>query len=222
MADLFLLIGNKKYSSWSLRPWLVLKQAGLAFDEQQVALSRPDTRANILKYSPSGRVPFLRHGKIEVWESLAICEYLAEAFPAAGLWPKDVAARAQARAVSNEMHGGFADLRRFLAMDVSRDLKEEGKKRAPHVADEISRIQQIWADCRQHFGKAGPFLFGTFTVADGMYAPVVTRFVTYGIKLMPVAASYVETMMGLPAMKDWVDAAKRETWVIDYPDPTKA
>ena len=158
MADLFLLIGNKKYSSWSLRPWLVLKQAGLAFDERQVPLDRPDTRANILKFSPTGKVPFLRHGKVEVWESLAICEYLAEAFPAAGLWPKDVAARAQARAVSNEMHAGFGELRRYLPMDVSRDLK--GENRAHHVAGDIARIQQIWTECRQRFGKEGPFLFG--------------------------------------------------------------
>ena len=146
MADLFLLIGNKKYSSWSLRPWLGLKQAGLSFDEQLVALDRPDTRANILKFSPSGKVPFLRHGKIEVWESLAMCEYLAEAFPAAGLWPKDVAARAQARAVSNEMHASFGELRRYLPMDVSQDLKSES--RAQHVAGDIARVQQIWTDCR--------------------------------------------------------------------------
>ena len=220
MADLFLLIGNKKYSSWSLRAWLVLKQAGLAFDEQLVALDRPDTRANILKFSPSGKVPFLRHGKIEVWESLAIGEYLAEAFPAAGLWPKDSAARAQARAVSNEMHGGFGDLRRYLPMDVSQDLKDES--RAHHVAGDIARIQQIWTDCRKRFGAEGPFLFGRFSVADAMFAPVATRFSTYGVKLEPVAAAYVETIMNLPAMKEWVDGARREPWVIVYPDPTKA
>jgi glutathione S-transferase len=220
MADLFLLIGNKKYSSWSLRPWLVLKQAGLSFDEQLVALDRPDTRANILKFSPTGKVPFLRHGKIEVWESLAICEYLAEAFPAAGLWPKDVAARAQARAVSNEMHAGFGDLRRYLPMDVSQDLK--GESRAHHVAGDIARVQQIWTDCRKRFDGEGPFLFGRFSVADAMFAPMVTRFSTYGVKLEPVGAAYVDTIMKLPAMKEWVEAAKREPWVIVYPDPTKA
>jgi glutathione S-transferase len=220
MADLFLLIGNKKYSSWSLRPWLMLKQAGLDFQEQLVPLHQPDTRASILKFSPSGKVPFLRHGDIGIWESLAIGEYLAETFPAAGLWPKEAKARAFARSVSNEMHASFADLRRYLAMDVSRDLS--ALNRAQHVAGEIARIQQIWTECRQRFGAAGPFLFGRFSVADGMFAPVVTRFRTYGVKLEPVAAAYVETVMGLPAMKEWVEAAKREPWVIDYPDPTKA
>jgi glutathione S-transferase len=220
MADLFLLIGNKKYSSWSLRPWLMLKQAGIAFDEQLVPLDRPETKASILKFSPSGKVPFLRHGKVEIWESLAIGEYLAEAFPAAALWPKDVTARAQARAVSSEMHAAFGELRRYLPMDVSRDLTSES--RAHHVAGDIARIQQIWGDCRKRFGQEGPFLFGGFTVADGMFAPVVTRFRTYGVALDPVSTAYVDTVMNLPAMKEWVEAAKRESWVIVYPDPTKA
>jgi glutathione S-transferase len=220
MAGLFLLIGNKKYSSWSLRAWLVLKQAGLAFEEKLVPLDRPDTRASILKYSPSGKVPFLRHGNVEVWESLAIGEYLAEAFPAAGLWPKDVVARARARTVSSEMHAGFGDLRRYLPMDVGRDLKSES--RAQHVAGDIARIQQIWTDCRQRFGQEGPFLFGRFSIADAMFAPVVTRFQTYGVTLDPVCAAYRDTIMNLPAMKEWVEAARRESWVIVYPDPTKA
>jgi glutathione S-transferase len=219
MAGLFLLTGNKKYSSWSLRPWIVMKQAGLKFDEQFVALQQPNTKANILKYSPSGKVPFLRHGKIEVWESLAICEYLNEAFPKAGLWPRDKAARAQARAVSNEMHGGFADLRRYLPMDVSRTIDDPSRAQA--VKGEVDRIAALWGHCRRKYGKGGPFLFGKFSIADGMFAPVATRFTTYGVKLPPVAASYVKTMMALPAMKEWVAAAKEEPWVIDYPDPTK-
>jgi glutathione S-transferase len=219
MAGLFLLIGNKKYSSWSLRPWIVMKQAGLKFDEQFVALQQPNTKANILKYSPSGKVPFLRHGKIEVWESLAICEYLNEAFPKAGLWPRDKAARAQARAVSNEMHGGFADLRRYLPMDVSRRIDEPSRAQA--VKGEIDRIAALWAQCRRRYGKDGAFLFGKFSIADGMFAPVVTRFSTYGVKLPPVAAAYVKTMVALPAMKEWIAAAKEEPWVIDYPDLTK-
>ncbi len=220
MADLFLLIGNKKYSSWSLRPWLVLKQTGRPFEEQLVALDQPDTRANILKYSPSGKVPFLRHGKVEVWESLAICEYLAEAFPEAQLWPKDVAARAHARAVSNEMHAGFNDLRRYLPMDVSRDLKAES--RAEHVQAEISRVQLLWIDCRRRHGAKGPFLFGRFSIADGMFAPVATRFWTYGVKLEPMTAEYVTTIMRLPAMGEWIEAARQEPWVITYPDPTRS
>src|SRR5262249_41401202 len=189
MAGLFLLIGNRKYSSWSLRPWIVLKQAGLKFDEQFVRLQQASTTRNIKKYSPSGKVPFLRHGKVEVWESLAICEYLAEAFPKARLWPKDKAARAHARAVANEMHGGFAELRRFLAIDVSRTIDEPARAKA--VKAEIDRIVEIWTTCRRKFGKGGPFLFGEFSIADGMYAPVTTRFTTYGVKLPPVAAAYV-------------------------------
>jgi glutathione S-transferase len=219
MAGLFLLIGNRKYSSWSLRPWIVLKQAGLTFEEKLVRLHQPDTTAKIKKYSPSGKVPFLKHGKVEVWESLAICEYLAEAFPKAGLWPKDKAARARARAVANEMHGGFADLRRYLPMDVNRRIDEPA--RAAAVKGEIDRIAEIWSQCRRKFGKGGPFLFGKFSIADGMYAPVVTRFVTYGVKLPPVAAAYVKTMINLPAMQEWIAAADKESWLIEYPDPTK-
>jgi len=217
MAELFLLIGNKRYSSWSLRPWLVLKQSGIAFDEKLVALHQADTKANILKYSPSGRVPFLRHGNVEVWESLAICEYLAETFPAARLWPKDAATRAHARAVSNEMHAGFNDIRRYLPMDVGRDRTVE--RRAEEVRSEIDRVQDIWIECRRRHQSDGPFLFGHFSIADGMYAPMVTRFWTYGVKTRPGAAAYVDTIMNLPAMKQWVEAAKREPWIITYPVP---
>jgi glutathione S-transferase len=214
-ADVFLLIGNKKYSSWSLRPWLVLKQSGIDFEEQLVPLDRPDTTEKILAFSPSGRVPFLRHGKIEVWESLAICEYLAEAFAAAKLWPEDRAARAHARAVSNEMHGGFAELRHYLPMDVSRDHRD--KNRAAKVQGQVDRIQAIWSDCRKRHGGEGPFLFGRFSIADGMFAPVATRFHTYGVALAPENAAYVDTIMNLPAMRAWVEGAKREPWEITYP-----
>jgi glutathione S-transferase len=215
MGALFLLIGNKKYSSWSLRPWLALKHSGIAFEEKLIALDQPDTAAKIRAYSPSGRVPYLRDGAIEVWESLAICEYLAEAFPAAKLWPEDRAARAHARAISNEMHGGFAELRYNLPMDVSRDHRD--KNRAVKVQDQVDRIQAIWRGCRERHGGAGPFLFGRFSIADCMYAPVVTRFDTYGVSLAPEAAAYVDTMMTLPAMQAWIEAAKREPWVLDYP-----
>lgn len=215
MAELFLLIGNKKYSSWSLRPWLALKQSGLDFEEQLVALDQPDTAAKIRAFSPSGRVPFLRHGKIEIWESLAILEYLAETFPAAKLWPEDKAARAHARAVSNEMHGGFAELRYNLPMDVSRSHRD--KNRAAKVQDQVDRIEALWTDCRKRHGAGGPFLFGHFTIADCMFAPVVTRFDTYGVRLGAPATAYVEMMMALPAMKSWVEAATREPWVIEYP-----
>jgi len=214
MAGLFLLIGNKNYSSWSLRPWLALKQTGRPFEESLVALDQKDSRAKILKHSPSGKVPFLRHGRIEIWESLAICEYLAETFPDAQLWPKDAAARAHARAISSEMHAGFAELRRNLPMDISRDLK--AKSRAGKVQGEIARVQQIWAGCRKRFGAGGPFLFGKFSIADCMFAPVVTRFRTYGVKLEPVNEAYAEAVMTHPAMVEWIDGAKREPWVIVY------
>jgi glutathione S-transferase len=215
MAELFLLIGNKKYSSWSLRPWLVLKHSGIDFEEKLVPLDQPDTTEKIRAFSPSGRVPFLRHGAIEVWESLAICEYLAEVFSAAKLWPEDSAARAEARAVSNEMHAGFAELRYHLPMDVSRDHHD--KNRASEVQGQIDRIQAMWSECRRRHGAGGPFLFGRFSIADGMFAPVCTRFHTYGVKLAPEAAAYVQTIMALPAMQDWIEAAKREPWVINYP-----
>jgi len=215
MAELFLLIGNKKYSSWSLRPWLALKHSGLDFEEQLVALDRPDTAEKIRAFSPSGRVPFLRHGAVDVWESLAMLEYLAEAFPAAKLWPEDRAARAHARAVANEMHGGFAELRYTLPMDVSRDHRDQN--RAAKVQGQVDRIEGIWTDCRKRHGGEGSFLFGRFSVADCMFAPVVTRFDTYGVKLAPAAADYVATVMKLPAMQAWIEAAKREPWVIEYP-----
>ena len=215
MAELFLLIGNKKYSSWSLRPWLALKHCGLDFEEQLVALDRPDTAEKIHAFSPSGRVPFLRHGTVEVWESLAILEYLAEAFPAAKLWPEDRAARAHARAVSNEMHGGFAELRYTLPMDVSRDHHDQN--RAAKVQGQVDRIEGIWTDCRKRHAGEGPFLFGRFSNADCMFAPVATRIATYGVKLGPAAAAYVDTIMKLPAMQEWIAAAKREPWVIEYP-----
>jgi glutathione S-transferase len=215
MTDIFLLIGNKKYSSWSLRAWLALKQSAIAFEEKLVPLDQPDTRQQILAHSPSGKMPFLRHGAIEIWESLAICEYLNEAFPAARLWPADPVARAHARAVSNEMHSGFADLRYNLPMDVSRDLRS--KNRADRVGDSIARIQEIWTGCRRRFGAEGPFLFGRFSIADCMYAPVVTRFRTYGVALEPVPEAYAATMMAQTAMQDWIAAAKAEPWTLDYP-----
>ena len=215
MPDIFLLIGNKNYSSWSLRPWLALKQCGIPFEEKLVPLDRPDTVERIRAYSPSGRVPFLRHDGVEVWESLAICEYLSEAFPEARLWPHDMAARAHARAVSNEMHAGFAALRYNLPMDASRDLSAQS--RAARVAGEIARITDIWTQCRQRFGAEGPFLFGRFSIADCMYAPVVTRFRTHGVALTELTEAYAATIMGLPAMKDWIEAARREPWVLQHP-----
>lgn len=207
MNDLVLVIGNKRYSSWSLRPWLALRMAGVDFTEVLVPLRQPDTRDTILKYSPSGKVPCLRHGPVQIWDSLAICEYVAE-IPQSRLWPDDRAARAVARSVAAEMHSGFADLRRVMSMDVcaSTPLAEV----PPEVKQDIDRIQAIWNDCRGRFGSGGPFLFGRFSIADAMYAPVATRFVTYGVALDPVSRAYVDTILALPAMREWCAAAARE------------
>jgi glutathione S-transferase len=207
VTELELVIGTKAWSSWSLRPWLALKMAGQPFRETLVALRRPDTRAQALAHSPSGKVPVLKHAGIAVWDSLAICEYLAETFPQAGLWPADRAARACARSVSAEMHAGFAPLRAALPMDVA--ARHPTPPMTAELAADIQRIQALWRQCRADFGTriGGPFLFGRFSIADAMYAPVATRFVTYGVALDDVAADYVGTILDLPAMREWIAAA---------------
>ena len=219
MPDITIVLGNKNYSSWSLRPWLALKHAGAAFDEVVIPLYRDGSKEKILSWSPAGKVPILRHGDIIVWESLAICEYLADGFPAALLWPQDRGPRAVARSVSTEMHGGFATLRQNLPMDMSR--RHPGAERIEKAQADIDRVTTIWRECRQCFGAAGatvkgPFLFGGFTIADAMYAPIATRFLTYGVTLDPVCAAYVDAVMDLPAMREWGAAAAAEPWVIEY------
>lgn len=212
MASLVIVIGNRNYSSWSLRPWLALKAAGADFEEVVVGLRQPETKAKILAHSPAGKVPVLKHGDLLVWESLAICEYLAEVFPQAELWPADMRARAVARAVATEMHAGFAGLRRDLPMDIHG---KSGMARQPgeEAKADIARVQQIWQDCRGRFGggdDGGPFLFGRFSIADCMYAPVATRFRSYGVALDAVSAAYVDAVYAHPAMQDWIAAAKGE------------
>jgi len=212
MSDPTLVIGNKAYSSWSLRPWLVLRQAGIAFAETPIVLRQPDTAARIAEHSPSGRVPALIHDGLTVWDSLAICEYVAELAPEAGLWPADRAARAVARSVAAEMHSGFVSLRTTMPMDLKRDRKGQGMTEA--TAADIARIEALWADARTRFGvpAGGPFLFGGFTIADAMFAPVVTRLETYGVAVSPVSRAYMDAVLALPAMRDWTAAAKDETW----------
>ncbi len=210
---LTLVIGNKNYSSWSMRPWLALKKSGVAFEEVVIALDRPETRAEIFKHSPSGFVPTLKDDELTIWESLAICEYLAERFPDTGLWPKDPSARAIARSVSSEMHAGFSALRNNMPMNCRGDAP--GKGRAPGVQEDINRISAIWRDCRARFGSNGPYLFGGFSIADAMYAPVVSRFVTYQVDLDADAKAYVNTMWADPAVAAWVEGARREPWVIE-------
>lgn len=212
--DLTLVIGNKSYSSWSLRPWLALKQAGAPFQEEVVALRQPDTKAALLAHSPSGKVPVLKHGDVIVWDSLAICEYVAELFPDAALWPADRPARAVARSVAAEMHSGFMDLRRNLFMDLRRTY--DAPERVAAAQTDIDRIQALWADCRDRFGRGGSFLFGPFTIADAMFAPVCTRLRTWQVPLDATAEAYVQAVLALPAMQQWAAEAAAEPWLIDY------
>lgn len=213
MSELTLVIGNKNYSSWSLRPWLLLKHAGISFKEMRIPLYVGDWQAEMLKYSPSGKVPALRDGGLTVWDSLAICEYIAEQFPEHLLWPKDKEARAVARSVSAEMHSGFANLRQNMTMNCRKHYP--GKGRAPGVQEDIDRITAIWNDCRARFGTSGDFLFGQFSIADAMFAPVTTRFITYDVPLDPVSAAYVKAVQALPAMQEWYAAARDEVEVIE-------
>jgi glutathione S-transferase len=214
MADLTIFIGNKNYSSWSLRPWLALKATGAAFEEVVIPLDEPTTRATILKYSPTGRVPALIHEGLTVWESLAICEYLAEAFPEASLWPADRAQRAIARSISTEMHAGFQDMRQHLPMNIRSSFPNRGV--TAEVQADINRVSALWRECRKRVAEgAGPFLFGGFTVADAMYAPVVTRFRTYKIELDDICQAYADAVWALPAMQEWVVAAGNEPMIIE-------
>lgn len=204
-ANMTLVIGTKSFSSWSLRPWLAAKMAGAEFDEVLIALRQPETKTEILKHSPSGKVPCLIHGGLAVWDSLAICEYLAELHPT--LWPEGREARAVARSVSAEMHSGFPNLRNVCSMDIGAltPLAEV----PPEVQAEVDRIQALWNDCRARFGAkaGGPFLFGRFSIADAMYAPVVSRFTTFAIKMDPVSQAYCDAIWSLPALQEWKQAA---------------
>ena len=213
MTDLTLVIGNKNYSSWSLRPWLALRNAGIPFGERLIPLSDENWDAAIAAVSPSRRVPVLLHGERTVWETLAILEYVHELYPEAGLWPADRDARAQARAVACEMHAGFTALRTHMPMNLRRlDLK--GKGRGPGVVGDIARVCAIWRDCRARYGAGGAFLFGGFGTADAMFAPVVTRLDTYGVALDDTCATYSRAVLSLPAFVEWREAALREPWIV--------
>ena len=210
-----LIIGNKNYSSWSLRAWLALREAGVAFDEHRIALDRPQTKGEILRHSPSGKVPCLIDGELVVWDSLAICETANERYVAGALWPADAEAHAHARAVTAEMHSGFAALRTYMPMDIRSSRRDAGAaaaKRADVSAD-IARILAIWSDCLARSG--GPLLYGAFSIADAFFAPVVTRFCTYGVILPPALAAYAERVLELAAMRQWVEAARLESEVIE-------
>lgn len=209
MGQLTLVIGNKNYSSWSLRPWILMKHAGIPFAELCLPLHTETFNREITKYSPSGRVPILIDGELKIWESISICEYLAERFLESNLWPEHPEPRALARSISAEMHAGFMELRRNLPMNAR--AKGTLKSIPEGASADIRRITEIWNDCRARYGKNGEFLFGHFTVADAMFAPVVLRFHTYGVKIDPVSETYVNTILSLPAMKEWLEAARNET-----------
>jgi len=217
MPDFTIVLGNKRYSSWSLRGWLLLHQTGTAFEEIVIPLDQPQTKRDILSHNPAGRVPVIKIGDATVWDSLAIAEYLHERFPEMGIWPHDDAARAMARSVSAEMHAGFEALRTHMPMDVCTHDPTRGKRALdkPQVAANVDRVATIWNDCRARHGQGGDFLFGAWCAADAMYAPVVTRFTTYGVPLPGPASAYREAVMATPAMVEWITAAKAETWIID-------
>jgi glutathione S-transferase len=196
---LTLYVGSKRLASWSLRPYLALAHAGAAFATETILLDRPETKAQIAAVNPARRVPVLHHDGLVIGESLAICEYVAELYPAAGLWPDDRRARARARAVATEMHAGFAALRREMPMDIGAKKPHVGRT-VESLAD-IDRVLEIWRE--QLAASGGPFLFGTFTIADAMFAPVTTRFVTYEIELDDICAAYVRAVGELPAMRQW-------------------
>lgn len=210
---LTLVIANKAYSSWSLRPYLVMRHFGLVFDEITIPLGEPATRGNILRYGPSGKCPILIEDGLTVWDSLAIIEYLAETRPALPIWPKDKAARAMARSLAAEMHSGFMPLRAHLPMNLRRPVKM--RELTPEAAADVARIEAAWATARQKFGQAGGFLFGAFSAADAMFAPVVSRLHTYDVPVAPESRGYMYQVMALPAWRDWAQAAGAEPWFIE-------
>ncbi len=217
MPEFTIILGNKAYSSWSLRGWLLVKRSGAAFEEEVVPLDRPGFKAEILAHSPSGRVPVLKTGGLTSWDSLAIAEYLHERYPEAGLWPMDPAARAVARAITAEMHAGFAALRERLPMDLKRTALAPGETDIsdPALAADIARIAEIWTDCRARAPNNGPYLFGEFGAADAFYAPVATRFRSYGVALEGAAAAYRDALLSWPDLVEWTKTAQAEPWVIE-------
>jgi glutathione S-transferase len=210
-----LVIGNKNYSSWSLRPWLLLKVNGIDFDEVLIPLYQRPSKGAILARSPSGKVPALQHGSVTVWESLAICEYIAECWPMAQCWPADAATRARARSLAAEMHGGFAALRDALPMNCRRTPAPPTRRSTDADLDaQVARIDEIFSSCRRD-ASDGEFLFGTFGIVDAMFAPVVLRFTIYEVPVSALSRAYMESVRALPAVQDWIAAARREHEILE-------
>lgn len=209
-----LVIGNKNYSSWSMRPWLALRANDIAFEEIFIPLyTGAADKQRILDFTHSGKVPALIDGDVTIWDSLAIIEYVAERFPETRLWPEDRASRAHARSISAEMHSGFMALRNECGMNLHRPIRAVAL--SADARANVARIQEIWTECRERYGKLGPFLFGKFGAADAMFAPVVHRLRTYAIAVEPAAQAYMETMRALPAFQEWTRAGLAETLVIE-------
>ena len=213
MAALTLVVGSRNYSSWSLRPWLLMRHLGLPFEERQFHLDTPEFDAEIAKISPTRRVPVLVHGELVVWESLAICEYASELAGGRG-WPVDSRLRALARAAAAEMHSGFGALRAACPMNARATGRQVPM--TPPLARDLARIDALWSGCRRDQGGLGPWLFGAFSVADAMYAPVALRLRTYGLPLSSLATRYLDTMLGDALLREWIDAASRESQVIPH------
>jgi glutathione S-transferase len=214
MSKPILVIGNKNYSSWSLRPYMALAMAGIDFEEKLVKFGEPAFGKAVKKISKAGLVPILVHGKNTVWDSLAIMEYAAETWPDRNLWPKNKAARAMARSVSAEMHSGFRNLRNACPMNLRRPIKPVPMNDG--IRADVARIEALWKECRGAHGRGGPFLFGKFSIADAMFTPVVTRFETYDIKVSSDTQHYMNAVMATVAFHDWKADALKEKWV--YPE----
>lgn len=207
MATLQIVIGDQNLSSWSMRPWLALKASGLPHKQIKILLDRPDTARKIAEHSPTGKVPALRHGDLTVWDSLAICEYIAELAPDKNLWPQNPQWRALARSYVAEMHSGFHSLRNQCGMDIN--LKINMNHLLPQTVNDIQRITAMWSQALKMSG--GPYLFGEFGIVDAFFAPVVTRFETYGIDVRdPQLRRYIQTVLKNPHMKEWIAGAKKE------------
>ena len=217
MPDLTLVIGNKNYSSWSMRPWVLLREAGIAFKEVQLRFDADARVVGAAAYSPTRLVPVLMVDGEPVWDTLAIAETVAEMFPQQGLWPADTRARQVARSICAEMHAGFRDLRGSMPMNIR--ASHPGKGMNPGTRKDIDRVASIWQSCRERYGRNGKMLFGGFGVADAFHAPVVMRFMTYAVELPPVAQAYADAVRELPAVREWMEAARRETEFVAADEP---
>jgi len=218
-----LIIGNKAYSSWSMRAWLAARHSGLDIEDVLIPLYEAGSAEEMRRYSPTGKVPCLMDGAVAIWDSLAICEYLAELAPGAGLWPADRQARGVARSACAEMHAAFPALRKHMPMNVRKSLHGKGFPDDPDerkaVERDVARVEQLWERLRTDYGTAtgrGPFLFGHFTIADAFYAPVVTRLKTYGVNPGPVGKAYMEAVLDDPHVRAWIDDAQGEPWVLPH------